>query len=118
VQVKKLKLVFAVSSRLVDSNMRYHKNPNFYFEFLTWAIIQSGRLLGAGRLIILNEQLVKIKEKFSTMELKHRKKDFKGKFQFIPFSLLLSFFKSNRNDTWGVFYNLFLRVIILFFRLV
>ena len=40
--------------------------------------------------------------KFSTLELKHRKKDCIGNFQFIPFSLLLRFFKSNRNDPLGV----------------
>ena len=72
-----------------------------FLSFFTWVLIQSGRLLGPGRLIILNEQLVEIKEKFSTLELK-QKKYYIGDFQFIPFSLLLCFFKSNRNYTWAV----------------
>ena len=51
---------------------------------------------------VLDEQLVKIKEKFSTLEFKHRKKGCIGNFQLIPSSLLLCFFKGNRNDPWGV----------------
>ena len=57
---------------------------------------------------VLDEQVAKIKEKFSSLELKHRKKDCIGNFQFIPFSLLLCSFKSNSKDPWGVtFINYF-----------